>query len=86
MTTKDKLEFCFLMARNSKATVTDCQRLMHFASTLQRINDDDAETQKKIRVQRKVLSVCACVPVDVQFLRNGAINIIASGHVFKVPA
>lgn len=68
-TTKVKLEFVHAMARNTKATVRQCETLMRFAATLQRLAEDDCNVPaddaglarreaKRNRIQRKVTELC----------------------------
>jgi hypothetical protein len=40
VTTKAKLEFVYLMAKHSTATLAQCQRLMRYAATHQHLADD----------------------------------------------
>jgi hypothetical protein len=72
VTTKAKMEFVYAMARHSKATLHDCQRLMRYAATLQRIaeahcNDSkcpygphlpDGGCMKQESIQWKVGEIC----------------------------
>ncbi len=74
MSTREKLEFVYLMAKHSKASLSDCQRLMRFAATHQRICTDECnreisngEQAKKIRVQRKIVALCAGFNVKPKF-------------------
>jgi hypothetical protein len=76
MSTREKLEFVWLMSKHSKATLADCQRLMRFAATHQRICTDECnreitqrEHAKKIRVQRKIVALCA--PCEVKPIFSG---------------
>jgi hypothetical protein len=68
-TTKHKLEFAFAMARHTKATVRQCEALMRYAGTLQRLEEDycnipmnDAEIARReakmARIRGKVHGVC----------------------------
>lgn len=56
------------MAKHSSATVDDCYRLLHFASTLKRINGDESQSAKKIRVQRKMMALCAGFNCEAHFM------------------
>lgn len=40
-TTKDRLAFVHTMARHTRATVRQCEALMRYAATLQRLAEDD---------------------------------------------
>src|SRR5262245_53236986 len=68
--TKAKLEFVHAMARHTRATVRQCEALMRYAATLQRLAEDDCnipmdDTQrakwnaKRLRIVRKVADICA---------------------------
>lgn len=59
--TKAKLEFVWAMARNTKATVRQCEALMRYAGTLQRLAEHEcnepwteADELKRGRIQDKV--------------------------------
>lgn len=67
--TKSKLEFTHAMARHTRATVRQCEALMRYAATLQRLAEDDCNlddgeagqlrrSEKRRRIQRKVTGVC----------------------------
>jgi hypothetical protein len=69
--TKDKLEFVYAMAKHSNATVHDCQRLMRYAETYQRIAVEEcnrALTEKEIRKQENVgmdiIAICAELEIE----------------------
>lgn len=68
-TTKDKLEFTHAMARHTKATVRQCEALMRYAATLQRLAEDDCNVatdgyglarraDKRLRIKQKVMDLC----------------------------
>ena len=74
MASKEKMEFVFIMAKHSEATLHDLQRLLRFAATHQRICTDECnrelserEQAKKIRVQRKILALCTSAKVEARF-------------------
>ncbi len=85
--TRDKIEFALLLGRHSSATASDCLRLLRFASTLKRLAEregegEDEQPAKKIRVQRKVMALCAALNREVFFERSGAVRV---GEI-QVPA
>lgn len=68
-TTKDKLEFTHAMARHTRATVRQCEALMRYAATLQRLAEDDCNRSaddvglarrwaKRKHIQDKVRQLC----------------------------
>jgi len=64
-TTKDKMEFAFHMARHSKATPHQVQRLMRYGATLNRLatkqcNEPwtDADQKKRDSIKAQVAKVC----------------------------
>ena len=65
-TTKAKLEFVHAMARHTRATVRQCEALMRYAGTLQRLAEDqcnrewtERDERKRTNIVRKVADVCA---------------------------
>lgn len=54
--TKSKLEFTHAMARHTRATVRQCEALMRYAATLQRLDiaTDDAGLQKREMKTRRI--------------------------------
>ena len=85
MSTKHKLEFVYLMAKHSSASLADCQRLLRFAGTLQRINGDVALEPKKQRLLNKVLALCELINV-VPSLRDGSLILNVGGRGINVPS
>jgi hypothetical protein len=64
-TTKEKIEFAFLMARHSSATIHDLQRIMRYGSSIGRIAEDQCnrgltpeEELKLLRLLKKVSTIC----------------------------
>jgi hypothetical protein len=64
MTTNDKLEFIFAMAKHSNVTLHDCKRLMRYAATHHRLAEDscnrewtDQDESKKIRVRKSIQTI-----------------------------
>lgn len=68
-TTKDKLEFVHAMARHTRATLRQCEALMRYAATLQRLAEDDCNGYARItdqeradakqeRIKVKVMEIC----------------------------
>jgi hypothetical protein len=65
-TTKDKMEFAYLMAKHSDATQSQLQRLMRYGATLNRLATEqcnrewtDADTKKRYSVIMAVRKLCA---------------------------
>src|SRR5262249_10274383 len=69
-TTKAKLEFVHAMARHTRATVRQCEALMRYAATLQRLAEDDCNIptndagldkrdRKRTRIYEHINQVCA---------------------------
>jgi len=67
--TKAKLEFVWAMARNTRATVRQCEALMRYAATLQRLAEDDcniatddeglaARESKRRQMRGRIRAVC----------------------------
>ena len=54
---KAKLEFVFAMARHSQATLHDCQRIMRYAATLQRLAETACNRELTKAEQRKQKTV-----------------------------
>ncbi len=76
VTTRDKLEFVHAMARNTRATVRQCEALMRFAATLQRLAEDDCNIpmndeqrtrwiRKQERIQMNVIAITAELELDL---------------------
>jgi hypothetical protein len=72
--TRLKLEFVYLMAKHSNATLADCQRLMHLGASLGRLAEDhcnfdcekshglkDEECPKQKRLEQKVMDICYAI-------------------------
>lgn len=68
-TTKDRLEFVHAMARHTRATVRQCEALMRYAATLQRlaeaacngyhsIEEQSRDRDKQSRIQARVTELC----------------------------
>lgn len=64
-TTKAKCEFYFHMARHTRATPSQVQRLLRYAATLQRLAEMDCNAglapsfeRKRDRIQDKVYGIC----------------------------
>jgi len=64
-TTKDKLEFAFAMARHSTASLPQIQRLMRYAATYGRLQEQDcnvglteAERAKEQRIECQIQLLC----------------------------
>ncbi len=69
--TREKIEFALMLGRHSSATVADCQRLLRFASTLKRLAEregEDEQPAKKIRIQRKMMALCAGFNSEIHFM------------------
>jgi hypothetical protein len=67
-TTKDKLEFTWAMARHTQATVRQCEALMRYAGTLQRLAKDQCNREwterdqaKRDRMKAKVTELCTAI-------------------------
>lgn len=65
VSTKDKLEFVFVMARHSNVSLHDCKRIMRYAATAQRLAETacnreltPAETRKQERIKATLLQFC----------------------------
>ncbi len=90
--TRDKFEFIWLMAKHSSATLSDCQRLLRFASTLKRLAEregegEDEQPAKKIRIQRKMMALCAGFNSEIHFM-GLAIKISTNGNdptIVRIP-
>ena len=71
-TTKAKVEFAYLMAKHSQATLHDITRLMYYGSSYGRLATDacnrmldKAEEAKWLRVTNAILAICCdagCLP------------------------
>lgn len=86
VTTKAKLQFVHAMARHTRATVRQCEALMRYAATLQRLAEDDCniaadETgqqkrdRKKLRIANRVLALCQDIkgsPIKHQLAEDDA--------------
>lgn len=66
VTTKDKLEFVYAMAKHSTLTLHDCQRIMRYAATIQRLAETAcnreltvAEIRKDERMQADIIEIVA---------------------------
>src|SRR5260370_28475774 len=66
VTTKDKLEFVYAMAKHSTLTLHDCQRIMRYAATIQRLAETacnreltPSELHKQLRMIDKLHKLCA---------------------------
>lgn len=84
ITTKDKLEFVYQMARHSQASLSDLQRIMRLAGTLQRIaeehcnepvcrygkHSEDGECAKQDNLEKKLLQLCLQNGMSARFQRN----------------
>lgn len=90
-TTKDKLEFTHAMARHTKATVRQCEALMRYAATLQRLAEDDCNVAtdeegqkrrdaKKLRIANKVLTLCGEIVTTIANTEHG----IEGGQVLPI--
>jgi hypothetical protein len=55
--TKDKMEFAYLMAKHSKATQSDIQRLMRYGSTYSRFATDACNRQLTTREEQRWHSI-----------------------------
>ncbi len=89
MSTRDKLEFALLLGRHSTATVKDCQRLLRFAGTLKRLSAsaDEQDSRKKIRIQRKMMALCAGFNSEIHFM-GLAIKVSTNGNdptIVRIP-
>lgn len=93
-TTKDKLEFTHAMARHTRATVRQCEALMRYATTLQRLAEDQCNREwterdelKRGRIQVKVSDLCHEMTLAME-LRNGRVEPIFAndprGAVLKI--
>jgi hypothetical protein len=75
VTTKEKLEFVFAMAKHANnTTLHECQRLMRYAATLQRLAETAcnreltvAEIRKEERIQMDVIAILAPHDCEVKF-------------------
>jgi hypothetical protein len=74
VTTKDKLEFVFTMARHSNLSLHDCKRIMRYASTVQRLAETAcnqeltvAEIRKDERMQMDIIEICAPSNIEAKF-------------------
>jgi hypothetical protein len=79
------LEFALLLGRHSSATLSDCQRLLRLAATLNRLNGDEEQAAKKIRVQRKITAICAGFNSEALFYRSGAIELKTNNGLVRLP-
>lgn len=71
-TTKAKLEFVHAMARHTRATVRQCEALMRYAATLQRLAEAACNremTQREIlqeeRIMAKVIAITAELELEL---------------------
>jgi hypothetical protein len=76
VTTKDKLEFVFAMARHSNLNLHDCKRIMRYAATVQRLAETACNRELTVQEIRKdencmaeIIAICA--PSDVAANFNG---------------
>lgn len=86
-TTKHKLEFTHAMARHTRATVRQCEALMRYAGTLQRLAEwerneamsdieHNAWAEKCARIRQKVTELCEEIRASETFsLRYALSNI-----------
>lgn len=72
VTTKDKLEFVYAMAKHSTLTLHDCQRIMRYAATIQRLAETacnreltPTESARSLRMANRVIELCgpSIVPI-----------------------
>ena len=90
--TREKIEFALMLGRHSSATASDCQRLLRFASTLKRLAEregegEDEQPAKKIRIQRKMMALCAGFNSEIHFM-GLAIKISTNGSdptIVRIP-
>jgi len=73
---KSKLEFVFAMAKHSNATLRDCEALLRYATTYQRLAVEECNrplTEKEIRKQENVgMDIIAiCAPMDCTAILGG---------------
>jgi hypothetical protein len=75
MSTKDKLEFVYAMAKHSSLTLSDCQRIMRYATTIQRLAETACNrelTEQEFNKQRRIIlrlkDVCG---KDVRIITHG---------------
>ena len=69
-TTKDKMEFAYLMAKHSQATQGQIQRLMRYGSTMNRLAEKqcnepwtDADQAKRDRIKTAIRKIC-CFEIE----------------------
>ncbi len=74
VTTKDKLQFVWAMAKHSTISLHDCQRIMRYAATVQRLAETACNrglTEREIRkdeaMQMNIIALCAPCDVQAQF-------------------
>ena len=74
LSTKDKLEFVYAMAKHSNATSHDCQRLMRYASTCQRLAETACnreltrrEILKDERCMAEIIAILASIDCEAKF-------------------
>ena len=72
--TKEKLEFVFAMARHTNVTFRDCQRIMRYAATIQRLAETacnreltKAEILRDEKSQMDIIAICAPSDVEAKF-------------------
>lgn len=74
VTTKDKLEFVYAMAKHSNARLSDLQRLLRMAATVQRLAETAcnreltvAEIRKDEKVQMDIIALCVSFDAEAKF-------------------
>jgi hypothetical protein len=89
--TKSKLAFVWAMGRHSRATVRQCEALMRYAATLQRLAEDDCnylwtdvQERKRRSLTNKAMELCCeldCVAIFSSDPRGAVLKIrVPSGY------
>lgn len=70
-TTRDKMEFVYACAKHSRLTLSDCQRILRYAATIQRLAETacnreltKAEILKDEAMMAHIIEICA--PIDIE--------------------
>lgn len=74
VTTKEKMEFIYVMAKHSELTLAECQRVLRLAATVQRLAETACnreltkrEILKDENVQARIMQIVTPKDIDVGF-------------------
>jgi len=74
VSTNDKLEFAFVMARHSSICLRDCKRILRYAATIQRLAETACnreltkrEILKDEAMMARIIEICAPKDIEAKF-------------------